>query len=268
MNRAAKQTAVGLLGCITLGFAAGSSIGATISWPLGAADLQSLSSSAPPPASYGPPPPVSFYEPGPLTVNSGDSSLLYAGPTPGQRGIESVLFVFSTDTMPLTDMSFILNVGSQTLSAYFSAGDFLSSADCGFGKIRGIGNGEVNGIVFPEAYHAAARVWLDLGVLTGTELGSMAVMTPYDLRVDIFGVAELPASTLAPTAGLNGKKRSGSPTEPPSATTFRIVNNTPNSGAIGYNGINNSRIPDGGVTVLLLGGAIMALGAMKRFRLS
>jgi hypothetical protein len=247
-------------------WAAESSYGLQISAPLDAATLQELNSSAPPQAaSYAPPPPASFETDqvnGPVYVNSGDSATIYAGPRPGQIDVHSLLFVFSANTLPLDTVNFTFNVNGDWESGSFSAADFLSTADCGFGFVEGIAQGRVNGIAFPDAYHAAAQVWISLGVATGTELGTLEVTTPDNLRVDIFGIAQVGTSQTAPAEGYSGKKRDLAPAglPDPSPYTYRIINGGPNSGAAGY------KVPDGGTTILLLGSSIMLLGMIRRAR--
>jgi hypothetical protein len=257
-----RSFALGLAGCVGVALIAWTpAYGLTISGPLGSSSLQELNSTTPPPADYGPPPPASFFEPGPLTTSSGGTSILYAGPKPGQVGVESLLFVLSSSVLPQDMVSFVLKVNGVSVMAEFSSSDFFSTVDCGFGTIEGIANGEVNGIVFPDAYHAAARVWLNLGLDAGTPIGSVEIVTPTDLRVDIFGVGLLPAPTPSPSGAFSNKKRGPAPVSYPTAYIPRIINNTPNSGAVGY------RVPDGGLTVLLLGGSIMVLGLLRKARL-
>lgn len=243
----------------------------TISSPLVTSDWQYLNASTPQtdPSSptYGPPPAARFYD-GPVIYGSGESAALYAGPDAGRMNMESILFVFSArpeDLSSLGSINFTLNVGGTLLSQNFLATDFLSTSSCDLPQaLAGIGDGaDVLGIIFPDAYHAAARVWMDLGTVTDAEIGSVTVTTPADLRVDIFGVGKFAIPT-APSLAPNNLTKFGMLPTPPAAETtylYRIANNTPNSGAAGY-----YQVPDGGATAFLLGCAMLMLWIMQRVR--
>lgn len=262
---------VGVVAAILASTLAFNSQALTISSPLVTSDWQSLNDNTPQtdPSSptYGPPPAARFYD-GPVIYGSGESAALYAGPNKGRADMESILFVFSArqeDLASLGTINFTLNAGGTLLSQSFGAGDFLSTSACALPQmVPGIGNGAaVLGIVFPDAYHAAARVWMDLGSVTDAQLGSLTVTTPADLRVDIFGVGRFAIPTAPSLTPQNAKKNGVLPAAPvpEPSYVYRIANNTPNSGSTGFH-----QVPDGGTTALLLGCAIVMLGIMQRAR--
>jgi len=239
--------------------------------PLVSSDWQSLTASTPQtdPSSpkYGPPPAARFYD-GPMIYGSGENVALYAGPDKGRTDMESILFVFSArqeDLLSLGTINFTLDVGGTLLSQSFLAADFLSTSACYLPQaVPGMGDGAaVLDIIFPDAYHAAARVWMDLGTVTDAQIGTVKVTTTADLRLDIFGVGKFAIPT-APSFSPQNLRKSGllpaAPSTEPSYL-YRIANNTPNSGAAGFH-----QVPDGGTTAFLLGCAIVMLGITQRVR--
>lgn len=252
-------------------------------------------------ATYGPPPAVHFTEPGPVTVDSGLATTLWAGPTPGQANVEYLLFVLSctpaswqTLSSSITFNALGIGSASEISSFTFGRSDFFSPAASSFpDHIGGIANGEVNEIKFPDAYHAAVKVsGFDFGGISpDTLIANISVLTPVDLRIDIFGVDGSSTQTITERildhyqqgkllgfADANGnvkKKKDGTHTRPvyEQVAVYRnethtitvpahMVNNTPNSGALGVRG---EPVPDAGTTALLLGMAITGVGLARRF---
>jgi hypothetical protein len=210
-------------------------------------------------ATYGAPTAATFYEPGPLTVGSGTSAELFAGPKPGQKDVDYLLFVLSGDVSSLGSKTISFSLqgnGSYTGGGSVSFGftDFFSTASDGFpASITSIANGEVNGIKFPDASHAAVMVsGFNFGnIATGTVLADVVVTSPINLRVDVFGV-DPPANH-------------GSGGTVPTTTADFIINNAPNSGALGVTGSSPSpAVPDGGSTMMLLGAALTGLAGISR----
>ena len=190
--------------CILIGLTCAPAAASSISGPLSQATIQGFNTGA----SYGPPPPVHFFEPGPITVISGTTTDLFAGNRPGQTDVESVLFVISIDPADVGALGTITFNIAGIGSIDFGASDFFSTGDLGFPTpISGIANGEVNGIKFPDALHAAAEAVIDgLGSFAAdADINDVTVTSPVDLRVDIFGIDD----------------------------GGTIINNTPNSGALG-----------------------------------
>lgn len=254
-----------------------------VSQPLTATDVQYLNASLPPTdplsAQYGPPAPAWFHPlsgEGPLVFDSGTAAGFYSGPgyewkyrNSATFPIESVLLVFSPKTA-LTEgsqISFVLNgLGGGTFSQDFTAGDFFSSGAAGFpSPVSGLGNGTATlGIDFATAYHAAVQVDVDLGA-HGEQLGSLLVSTPVDVRVDIFGMAQLPLATPVSPKVAIGKNGVTIPLPVPT-TVYRIVNNSPNSGSVGFRQTSDNnpptRVPDGGTTAMLLGCSMMMMAGV------
>lgn len=194
----------------------------SITGPSDASDFVSLNSGA----SYGPPPPARFFEPGPITVGSGVSADLYAGSgqTLGQTNVDQLLFVLSCNSGGTVNF----NIESSGSIGFISA-NFFSTEATGFpSSIKGIGNGEVNGIKFPSALHAGALYPFVGG------LGNVTVMTSVSLRVDIFGVHD-----------------------------GTIINNTPNSGSLG---VGTAPLPT--TMLLLGSGLVGLVGLRRKFRRS
>lgn len=213
----------------------------TIDGPLTQAEIQALNDVG---ATYGPPAPINFVD-GPITIPSGSSATLFGGNKPGVKNVGSVVFVLSgmqAGFLSGDSVSFLLTAGADSALVTLGVTDFYTTAGCGFpSSIDGIGNGSVNGIKFPDASHAAAMV--DLSVFgsfsEGDIVGSAFIVTPIDLRVDIFGV------------DMDGRL---------------IIDNTPNSHSLGvFKGYRPpTKMPDGGVTAMALGVALMALGMVGR----
>ena len=190
----------------------------SISGPLTQAELQAATSGA----EYSPPPPVHFFEPGPITVLSGETADLFAGNNPGREDVDSVLFVISIDPDVLSELGTIDFEIAGIGSVGFAPTDFFSSGDLGFPAIiPGIGNGKVNDTRFSDALHAAAHAVIDgLDAFSPDEdIDDVTVNTPVDLRIDVFGLD----------------------------ASGRIINNTPNSGAIGVTGEDPDRPDDPGI---------------------
>ncbi len=156
----------------------------------------------------------------------------------------NLVFVFSGASNAFAgtiDLTLKDRNGNPIGTASFDSSNFFSTAAAGFPSLMGgIGNGQVYNIAFPSAYHAGIEVPLsDFGTLTtGNVVGQIDVVTinAVDLRVDIFGV--------------NSKGR--------------IINNTPNSGALG---IADAPIPVPEPGILaVLGGALLGFVAFRRRR--
>ena len=142
-------------------------------------------------ASYGPAAAATFTD-GPVTVASGATSELLTGPKASCA--DSVLLVVSAsaaDVASLGNQTITMKVGSETVS--FSASDFSTSAADGFpSSIGGIANGQVNGISFPTAEHAAVDLTYNSSLAslfggTGSNIAPVTITSPVNLRVDVFG---------------------------------------------------------------------------------
>lgn len=210
--------------CVGLGVAAvlggAPAMAASIDGPLSAADLRALNDGA----QYGPQTAIRAHDnsvSGPLTFGTGATVELFGAP--GTANVDALLFVLSmasgsagfTTPITLDFLSPDLAQVSITTADFYpggtgSTGSGFPLAPPGPGGIAGIGNGEVNGIKFPSALHAGVVVELDniSSFVDGQLVGSLAVWSTVNLRIDIFGVNE------------NGL----------------IINNTPNSGSFGLTG--------------------------------
>lgn len=216
----------------------------TVTGPVTASQMTSLNNGA----SYGMPSAAVFTD-GPLTVNSGTSTPLLAGPTPGQSDVDYLLFVVSGSAANVATLGSVTITINGQLPTYsgggsvtFHASDFFTTTAAGFpGNITSIANGTVNGISFPNSVHAGAEATgFDFGsISSGTILANVSVSSPIDLRVDIFGVDA--AGAIA---------------------WDTIANNAANSGALGVSG--GSSVPDGASTLALLGFSVVGIDFLRR----
>ena len=255
-----------------------------VSQPLRAIDVRywnrSLPPTEPPSAAYGPPASALFHpgdEVGPVIYGSGEASGLYSGPgyewqygNSAMFPIDSILLVFSSKTAlsPDDQIQFTLNrLTGGSFSESLTENDFFTSGAAGFPDfIAGLDQETVLGIDFPSAYHAAVRVGLTLGA-NGEQMGNLQVTTPVDMRVDAFGIAYLPLASHGTPTVANG---SGiSVPLPAPASVFRIVNNNPNSGSVGFTGaMTVNQVPDGGMTAILLGCSMVMMAGFAACRRS
>jgi hypothetical protein len=179
--------------------------------PLDAGDFLALNTGA----EYGPPPAVGFPD-GPTSVGSNEDVSLTYGPSPGQENVDALLFVLSIpDLSELGSGSITFSLDSE--STTFGLANFFSTDAAGFpSNIEGIGNGEVGGIKFPDAFHAGVIYDPFSGGPTDNPFGTVNITSPLSwLRVDIFSV--------------EGFDISPNPGELSGGT---IVGNTPNSHAL------------------------------------
>ena len=155
--------------------------------PLSSSEMQALTTGG----TYGPPAPATFPD-GPYTVASGATSELTTGPAASNA--DSVLLVVSataSQVAALGSQTVTLDYGGETVT--FSASDFATSAADGFpSKIGGIANGQVNGISFPTAEHAAVDIVYNKSLSslfgpTGSNIAPVTIDSPINLRVDVFG---------------------------------------------------------------------------------
>jgi len=145
--------------------------------------------------SFGPPAPATLPD-GPFTVASGTSVALTGGPgsPAGTKkhpiAVDSVLLVLSGDAAALGSKTISLTFGTLG-TIELGASDFFSTSSGGFPtSIGGIAEGAVNGIKFPDSEHAAADILFSSGIAKGDVLGDLTIVSPIDLRVDVFGDAD------------------------------------------------------------------------------
>jgi len=205
---------------VAIVLSAAPAMAASIDGPLSAADLLALNDGA----QYGPQTAIRAHDnsvSGPLTFGTGATVELFGAP--GTANVDALLFVLSMDDGDAGFATPILFdfLAPDLAQVAVTAADFYpggtGSNGSGFplappgpGGIAGIGHGEVNGIKFPSALHAGVLVELDniSSFVDGQLVGSLALWSTVNLRIDVFGVTE------------NGL----------------IINNTPNSGAFGLTG--------------------------------
>src|SRR3954468_6022446 len=172
----------------------------------GPADLSSFTSDA----SYGPAAPALFA--GSTPSASGVPVPLSAGPN--YVNVSSLLLVIS-GAIPVGDAITLSLDGSAPVTFTFT--DFVTTAAAGFpSNIGGIENGNVNGVVFSTALHAAADLTgLPTGLSTDQLIGTVTVSQTIatNLRLDVFGA-------------LNG----------------HVVNNASNGGALGIAGSSSATL--------------------------
>ena len=154
---------------------------------------------------FGPPPTARFTEPGPITMTSGTTTPLFRGPG---GSADALLFVLSSYSDP-TGGSMQIGGSSAAFGSSFS-GVFLPPPN----TIPGIGNGQVNGVRLTDSFHAAILgTGFDFSGATDTFLADVMVNLGVGVgpaRLDIFALQE----------GVNGGP-------------YKVINNTPNSGAVG-----------------------------------
>lgn len=203
--------------------------------PLTQAQFQALNGTG---AEYGPPSNATFPD-GPFTVASGTSVNLTGGPA--AESATTVLLVLSADDVMELGAGTIglqfTDTANNVFNATFDASDFFTTSEAGFpDNINGIANGAVNGIKFPDAVHAGADLTFNSVLEKDAVLGSVAITSPIDLRVDVFGDA-------------NGL----------------IVGNAANSGAEGITG-GMTPVPEPGEAGLFLLGLAGAFFGYRRLR--
>ena len=219
LKLAAGATAIALYG---IGVSQGAAA-VVVAGPVTQAQFDAFNGSG---ASYGPPSNATFPD-GPFTVASGATVDVTGGPKASSA--DDILFVLSGDITGLgaSTITFTFN---GTDSVVFSASDFFTTAAAGFpSMIGGIANGAVNGIKFPGAEHAGAEVLV--APVKDALYGTVAIISPIDLRVDVFGVG---------SSGL-------------------IVGNAANSGAEGITGGDPPAVPETSTWAMMLLG-IAGLG--------
>ena len=163
------------------GFAASSPVGIALET---AEQVAALNGSG---ANYGPPSNATFPD-GPFTVASGTSVNLTGGPTASNA--DTILLVLSTNDSASLGAGTIGLTFEGLSPVSFTASDFFSTTLGGFpSNISGIANGQVNGISFPHADHAAADIIFSEFLTKNATLGPVTITSPINLRVDVFGDA-------------------------------------------------------------------------------
>jgi hypothetical protein len=206
-------------------------VGANLFGPLTLAEFQNLNMGA----EYGPPPAVSFPD-GPTSVGSGEDVSLTYGPSPGQEDVDALLFVLSYDSSLSTLGGGTITFSFNSDSVSFSSGDFFNTTLAGFpDNIEGIGEGEVGGVKFPDAFHAGVVYDPFGGGSTDDPFGTVNITSAtFPLRVDIFSIEGFSHSEIDGT----------------------IIGNTPNSHALAV-------VPEP-ATMLLLGSGLLGLAGFRR----
>jgi PEP-CTERM motif len=213
MSKFSKRTsylaAVGVL-ALASGLVVGRDARAsTVVGPVTQAQFQAFNGTG---AAYGPPSNATFPD-GPFTVASGTSVDLTGGPS--ASAATDLLLTLSASASAIAGLgasnitlSFMLAGSLTSTTITFGASDFFTTSNAGFpSSIGGIANGSLNGITFPTSLHAGAEI---LEAPTkNVVLGSVDIVSPIDLRVDVFGIG----------------------------STGLIVGNAANSGAEGITGV-------------------------------
>jgi hypothetical protein len=219
---------------LLLAAAPASAVSLSLVGKLALADFQALNGTG---ATYGPPNGANYTD-GPITVNSGDPTDLFAGNNPGRDDVEQLLFTVAIDPADLAALGTVdFEIGGVGMVS-FAAADFFDPATAGFpANINGIGNGEVNGIKFPDAVVAGVLFDVDFtGAVTDGDIGDVEITSPVNARGDIFGIGLVEVDD--------------------EVFESRIIKNSPNSHAIGI----TAPEPAG----LALIGALAALVARRR----
>ena len=177
----ASMALTGLILEISTGFAASSPVGIAVET---AEQVSALNGSG---ATYGPPSNATF-QGGPVSVASGASSNLTGGPKASNA--DTILLVLSTNSLVSLGPGAIGLTFEGLSPVSFTPSDFFSTTIGGFpSNIPGIGNGQVNGISFPSADHAAADIIFSESLTKDATLGAVTITSPINLRVDVFGDA-------------------------------------------------------------------------------
>jgi len=176
-----RMALTGLILETSTGFAASSPVGIAVET---AEQVAALNGSG---ATYGPPSNATFRD-GPFPVASGTSGNLTGGPEASNA--DSILLVLSTNSLVSLGPGTIGLTFEGLSPVSFTASDFFSTTLGGFASnISGIGNGQVNGISFPSADHAAADIIFSESLTKDVTLGAVTITSPINLRVDVFGDA-------------------------------------------------------------------------------
>jgi hypothetical protein len=109
---------------------------------------------------------------------------------PAASNADTILLVLSTNSLASLGAGTIGLTFEGLSPVRFTASDFFSTTLGGFpSKISGIANGQVNGISFPSADHAAADIIFSESLTKDATLGAVTITSPINLRVDVFGDA-------------------------------------------------------------------------------